>query len=87
MEQSCPDSAYLCQDPGMLMCVGALNDCSGQGDCYKGSCYCHLGWGGKDCSVPACLANEGCSDVRYRFCYSRALVGARYFTIERDATQ
>ena len=60
----CPDSSYMCEDPGLLLCVGALNDCSGVGDCFKGSCYCHLGWGGDDCSVPACLTGLGCDDVR-----------------------
>jgi hypothetical protein len=61
----CPDDVYLCQDPGLLMCLGELNDCSGRGDCYKGSCYCHLGWGGADCSVPICVPAIGCPDVRY----------------------
>jgi hypothetical protein len=35
----CPDDVYMCQDPGLLMCVGELNDCSGRGDCFKGSTW------------------------------------------------
>ena len=66
----CPDDAYMCEDPGLLTCAGGLNDCSGVGDCYKGACYCHLGWGGADCSVPACLASAGCDDVRAHPPYS-----------------
>ena len=54
----------MCDDPGTLLCRGELNDCSGKGDCYKGSCYCFIGWGGPDCSVRIC---EGeCEDVRRR---------------------
>lgn len=59
----CPDDVYMCEDPGLLLCVGDLNDCSGRGDCFKGSCYCHLGWGGADCSVEICTASVGCPDV------------------------
>lgn len=59
----CPDNAYMCKDPGVLTCLGNLNDCSGKGDCYQGSCYCHAGWGGDDCSVTSCLPNVGCEDV------------------------
>jgi hypothetical protein len=58
----CPSDAIMCQDPGHLLCQGQLKDCSGQGDCLKGKCYCHIGWGGPDCSVPIC--EKGCKDVR-----------------------
>jgi hypothetical protein len=58
----CPDDDFMCGDPGLLTCLGELNDCSGQGDCYKGHCYCHTGWGGADCSVAACIGT--CDDVR-----------------------
>ena len=61
----CPDNDFMCRDPGLLTCLGDLNDCSGKGDCLKGNCYCHSGWGGADCSVPACLRNVGCEDVRF----------------------
>lgn len=58
----CPDAGFMCDDPGTLLCRGDLNDCSGKGDCYKGFCYCFIGWGGPDCSVSVC---EGeCEDVR-----------------------
>jgi hypothetical protein len=60
----CPDSDFMCKDPGLLTCLGALNDCSGKGDCLMGSCYCHSGFGGADCSVPACVRTIGCADVR-----------------------
>lgn len=60
----CPDADFMCNDPGTLTCIGDLNDCSGRGDCYKGSCYCHTGWGGADCSEIVCSAGQGCADVR-----------------------
>jgi hypothetical protein len=55
----------MCQDPGLLLCQGQLKDCSGKGDCFKGRCYCHVGWGGPDCSVPIC--EKLCKDVRLCF--------------------
>jgi hypothetical protein len=64
VKYKCPDDAYMCKDPGLLTCLGALNDCSGRGDCFKGSCDCHLGWGGADCFVPICVPATGCPDVR-----------------------
>ena len=60
----CPDANFMCNDPGLLTCLGDLNDCSGKGDCLKGNCYCHSGWGGADCSVSACISHIGCADVR-----------------------
>lgn len=59
----CPDSDYMCKDPGLLTCLGDLNDCTGHGECYKGSCFCRLGWGGADCSVEICVPTVGCADV------------------------
>lgn len=61
----CPDAAFMCNDPGLLTCLGELDDCSGKGDCLKGNCYCHSGFGGADCSVAACIAEIGCEDVRF----------------------
>jgi hypothetical protein len=60
----CPSDAFMCDDPGLLTCLKTLNDCSGHGDCFKGACYCHPGWGGPDCSKEICLPATGCSDVR-----------------------
>jgi hypothetical protein len=58
---NCPDEKFLCDDPGTLTCSGELNDCSTHGDCYRGFCYCHIGWGGQDCSAQVC--KERCPDV------------------------
>lgn len=58
----CPPDDLMCGDPGLLTCVDTHNDCSGKGDCYMGSCYCHTGWGGDDCSVPICY--DSCPNVR-----------------------
>jgi hypothetical protein len=58
----CSVADYLCKDPATLTCTGKLNDCSAHGDCYRGFCYCHVGWGGRDCSAPICLGQ--CEDVR-----------------------
>lgn len=53
----------MCGDPGLLTCVGPeLNDCSGNGDCLLGRCYCHSGWGGPDCNTPVCIS--ACPNVR-----------------------
>lgn len=60
----CPDDALMCDDPGLLTCLESHNDCSGHGDCFRGNCFCHPGWGGDDCSVEICYDEEGCSDVR-----------------------
>eukprot|EP00892_Ulva_mutabilis_P006260 jgi/Ulvmu1/4005/UM186_0005.1 len=61
----CPDDIAMCDDPGFLTCVGdTLGDCSGRGDCFRGRCFCHLGWGGADCSKPLCIDMLGCEDVR-----------------------
>jgi hypothetical protein len=70
----CPDSDFMCKDPGLLTCLGALNDCSGKGDCLMGSCYCHSGFGGADCSVPACVRTIGCADVRFLNVWNRSNV-------------
>lgn len=59
--QRCPDDGFMCDDPGHLTCVDTLNDCHGRGHCYRGSCFCHLGWGGDDCSVAVCISK--CKDV------------------------
>lgn len=58
----CPPETAMCVDPGHLLCGGALNYCSNRGDCFRGNCYCHIGWGGADCSVPVCTGE--CPDVR-----------------------
>lgn len=58
----CPPDDLMCGDPGLLTCADTLNDCSGNGDCYKGSCYCHSGYGGDDCSLSVCY--DKCEDVR-----------------------
>lgn len=46
---NCPDTALMCSADysqmdkyGELTC-GALNHCSGGGECYKGTCYCFVG--------------------------------------------
>eukprot|EP00892_Ulva_mutabilis_P008333 jgi/Ulvmu1/5872/UM025_0134.1 len=52
---ACPDANAMCGDPGFLTCRATLNDCSGVGDCFRGRCFCHAGWGGDDCSVPVCI--------------------------------
>lgn len=31
--------------------AGCPFDCSGNGDCKQGVCYCHVGFGGSDCSA------------------------------------
>eukprot|EP00892_Ulva_mutabilis_P008327 jgi/Ulvmu1/5867/UM025_0129.1 len=56
----CPPDDLMCGDPGLLTCADTLNDCSGNGDCFKGRCYCHAGYGGDDCSVPVCY--DKCAD-------------------------
>lgn len=33
---------------------GCPNDCSFNGQCYRGECHCLLGFGGVDCTQPAC---------------------------------
>lgn len=58
----CPDNDVMCSDPGFLTCMDTLSDCSGEGDCFQGRCFCHSGFGGEDCSVPLCIDN--CDDVR-----------------------
>eukprot|EP00892_Ulva_mutabilis_P006259 jgi/Ulvmu1/4004/UM186_0004.1 len=61
--KDCPDDFAMCDDPGFLTCVGEpLNDCNGRGDCFRGRCFCHLGWGGADCSEPLCMDMLGCDD-------------------------
>ena len=63
----CPDHKFMCVDPGVLTCIGEdLNDYSGRWDCFKGFCYCHVGWGGAYCSQFVCLLDEGWEDVRRR---------------------
>ncbi|CAD7698780.1 unnamed protein product, partial [Ostreobium quekettii] len=44
----CPPSRDICDF------WGCPNDCSRNGQCYKGKCHCFLGFGGEDCSWPAC---------------------------------
>ena len=57
----------MCEDPGFLTCVDTLNDCSGRGDCFKGRCFCHAGFGGDDCSQEVCI--DACPDVRPPCCF------------------
>eukprot|EP00892_Ulva_mutabilis_P005906 jgi/Ulvmu1/3688/UM017_0104.1 len=58
---SCPLDDFMCVSPGLLTCTTpTLNDCNGQGDCFEGRCFCHFGFGGDDCTIPACTS--GCSD-------------------------
>eukprot|EP00892_Ulva_mutabilis_P005911 jgi/Ulvmu1/3692/UM017_0109.1 len=58
---SCPPDDLMCGSPGLLTCATPeLNDCNGQGDCCEGRCFCHFGFGGDDCTVPACTS--GCPD-------------------------
>eukprot|EP00892_Ulva_mutabilis_P009759 jgi/Ulvmu1/7155/UM034_0062.1 len=59
-ESLCPDDELMCGDPGLLTCAETLNDCSGRGTCLHGKCYCHLAWGGDDCSLPICVSQ--CDD-------------------------
>jgi hypothetical protein len=63
----CPDSDFMCKDPGLLTCLGALNDCSGKGDCLMGSC-----------SVPACVKTIGCADVRSFNIWSQSVHSLRH---------
>eukprot|EP00892_Ulva_mutabilis_P001828 jgi/Ulvmu1/11646/UM008_0050.1 len=57
----CPPDDEMCLSPGYLTCATpALNDCNAHGDCFEGSCYCHMGWGGADCSVRVCTSE--CDD-------------------------
>lgn len=58
----CPDEEFMCGNPGSLTCTGELADCSSNGDCFRGFCYCHIGWGGPACDVPIC--RDTCDDVR-----------------------
>ena len=61
----CPDNNLMCVDPGFLTCRATVNDFfffSGVGDCFRGRCFCHAGFGGDDCSVPICTGT--CPDVR-----------------------
>ena len=52
----------MCDDPGFLTCRDSLNDCSGNGDCFRRRCFCHPGFGGDDCSARICIGE--CPDVR-----------------------
>jgi hypothetical protein len=49
----CPIDALACVDPGWFTCKGQ-SGCSGHGNCFKGRCFCHTGWGGRDCSKSIC---------------------------------
>eukprot|EP00892_Ulva_mutabilis_P005909 jgi/Ulvmu1/3690/UM017_0106.1 len=57
----CPPDDMMCGSPGLLTCATPeLNDCNGLGDCLEGRCFCHFGFGGDDCTIPACTS--GCPD-------------------------
>ncbi|CAH9062866.1 unnamed protein product [Cuscuta europaea] len=44
----------FCEVPVFSTCI---NQCSGHGLCRGGSCQCHIGWFGTDCSVPSVLTS------------------------------
>lgn len=58
----CPPDELMCVSPGYLTCAGDLNDCNGHGDCFKGHCFCHIGYGSPDCTKTVCTGP--CPDVR-----------------------
>merc|ERR1711971_425364 len=51
--------------PGCEFDTSCANDCNGRGTCIEGSCLCHPGAGGEDCShepddftiMPVCKSN------------------------------
>ena len=61
-EALCPPDELMCVSPGYLTCAGDLNDCNGHGDCFKGHCFCDIGYGGPDCTKKVCTGK--CPDVR-----------------------
>ncbi|KAL2630097.1 hypothetical protein R1flu_014783 [Riccia fluitans] len=47
-------AGLLCEIPVESFCI---NQCSGNGRCYGGSCACVEGWHGIDCSIPSSLSS------------------------------
>lgn len=77
-QYACPDATLMCTAPGWLTCAD-LNDCSSNGECVKGTCFCDPSWGGDDCSVFVCV--NSCSNVR------RSVVATQWHSAARLVSQ